>query len=244
MRKEKKETTLLVPGGKCFCLVTAALGSKEKKDGWNRSAKVQNKYQIHNDYDHCQELYSVMVTGRKDLLWSLFNLNLLSYVWSHFFFASVVDPDALLAASDWRPLPVVGASCTLECLVPCPLLLSALSLLGNHLQHPNDLWLSRTDGHQAGDRGLITGLNLVYINYILRTIFTINWQLIYIDIQGKEVLLSHTSTSLSGVLWVSGVRWPPVPQVAPCPAPPVSSPPPGVPGAGRRAVAPADLVPG
>ncbi len=37
---------------------------------------------------------------------------------------------------------------------------------------------------------------------------------------------------------------PPVSQVASCPATPVSPPPPSVPGAGRRAVAPAGLVPG
>lgn len=48
----------------------------------------------------------------------------------------------------------------------------------------------------------------------------------------------------SGVLRVSRFRGPPVSQVSPCPAPLVSPPPPGVPGAGRRAVAPAGLVPG
>lgn len=37
---------------------------------------------------------------------------------------------------------------------------------------------------------------------------------------------------------------PPVVQVAPCPAPYVSFPPPGVSGAGRRAVAPAGFVSG
>ncbi|MED6248974.1 hypothetical protein ATANTOWER_007678 [Ataeniobius toweri] len=48
------------------------------------------------------------------------------------------DLDALLAASDWRPLPVVSASCTLEYLVPPALLCAALPLLGHHLQHPCD----------------------------------------------------------------------------------------------------------
>lgn len=46
------------------------------------------------------------------------------------------DLDALLAASNWRPLSVVSASCTLEYLVASALLHIALSLLGHHLQHP------------------------------------------------------------------------------------------------------------
>lgn len=48
------------------------------------------------------------------------------------------DLDALLAASNWRPLSVVSTSCTLEYLAAPALLLAALSLLGHHLQHPND----------------------------------------------------------------------------------------------------------
>lgn len=51
----------------------------------------------------------------------------------------LLDLDALLAACDRRPLSVVSSSCTLEYLVPSALLLSALPLLGNHLQHPRDL---------------------------------------------------------------------------------------------------------
>lgn len=49
---------------------------------------------------------------------------------------------------------------------------------------------------------------------------------------------------LSGVLQVSRFRGPPVSQVTSHSAPPLSPPPPGVPGAGCRAVAPAGLVPG
>lgn len=49
------------------------------------------------------------------------------------------DPDAVLAACDRRPLSVVSTSCTLEYLVPSALLLPALPLLGDHLQHPHDL---------------------------------------------------------------------------------------------------------
>lgn len=54
-------------------------------------------------------------------------------------FLTVLDLDALLAACDWRPLPVVSASCTLEYLVTSALLRTALPLLGHHLQHPVDL---------------------------------------------------------------------------------------------------------
>lgn len=54
-------------------------------------------------------------------------------------FLLCLDLDALLAACDWRPLPVVSASCTLEYLVPSALLHPALPLLGNHLQHPHAL---------------------------------------------------------------------------------------------------------
>lgn len=56
--------------------------------------------------------------------------------------------------------------------------------------------------------------------------------------------LSGPFPPLSGVLRVSRFRGPPVSQVTSCPAPPVSPPPPGLPGAGRRAVAPAGPVPG
>ena len=48
------------------------------------------------------------------------------------------DLDAVLAACDRRPLSVVSTSCTLEYLVPSALLLPALPLLGDHLQHPHD----------------------------------------------------------------------------------------------------------
>lgn len=71
------------------------------------------------------------------------------------FIPAVLDLDAVLAAGDWRPLSVVSAPCTLEYLVPCALLHSALPLLGHHLQHPHDLRLPRTAGHQAGGQGFI-----------------------------------------------------------------------------------------
>lgn len=58
------------------------------------------------------------------------------------------------------------------------------------------------------------------------------------------MLLFKGLSGLSGVLRVSRFRGPPVSQVAWCPAPPVSPPPPGVPGAGCRAVVPAGPVPG
>lgn len=56
--------------------------------------------------------------------------------------------------------------------------------------------------------------------------------------------LSHPAPPPSGVLRVFWFRRPPGSQVASRPALPVSPPPPGVPGAGRRAVAPAGLVSG
>lgn len=54
---------------------------------------------------------------------------------------------------------MVGASCTLEYLVPSALLLSAFPLLGHHLQHPHAGRLPRAAGHQAGtSKGFITEL--------------------------------------------------------------------------------------
>lgn len=84
-----------------------------------------------------------------------FILDVVSLHHSIILISPVLDLDALLAACDWRPLSVVSASCTLEYLVPSALLQSALPLLGNHLQHPHDLWLLWTAGHQAGNLSVL-----------------------------------------------------------------------------------------
>lgn len=68
------------------------------------------------------------------------------------------DLDALLEACDWRPLPVVSPSCTLEHMVASDLLCTALPVLGHHLQHPHALRLPRAAGHQAGNQGCIRKL--------------------------------------------------------------------------------------
>lgn len=47
-----------------------------------------------------------------------------------------VGVDAVLAACDQCPLPVVSAQCTLGYLVPPHLLHGTLPVLGHHLQHP------------------------------------------------------------------------------------------------------------
>lgn len=47
--------------------------------------------------------------------------------------------NTLLAASDWRSLSVVSASCSLEYLVSPVVLFAALHLLGNHLQYHHNL---------------------------------------------------------------------------------------------------------
>ena len=147
----------------------------------------------------------------------------------HYIYFPVLDLDSVLAASDWRPLSVVGASCTLEYLVPSALLHSALPLLGDHLQHPHDLRLPRTDGHQAGTQGLKLPPCAVAQPHF-----------------GSTVSPSPPSSllSLSGILRVSRSGRPSLLQVHPRPALPVSPPPPGVPGAGCGAVVPAGPVPG